>query len=116
VTIVLAAGEIVSYVVAGCTMPRFHVRDTFAISDRAFFVLAGFAIEGLIEAGMLVRMPFTSRVTITEEIDHLQRVERPDGEVLCLCIRCHTPDEAALWESLKLKETTVEVIPPTLAA
>ena len=95
-------------------MSRFHVRDTFAISDRAFFVLAGFAIEGEVGAGMLVRLPFTARVTITEEVDHIQRIERPDGEVLCLCIRCHTPDEATLWEALKLKDTTVEVIKPSL--
>lgn len=97
-------------------MSRFHVRDTFAINDKAYFVLAGFAIEGEVEAGMLVRLPFTSRVTITEEIDHIQRVERPDGQVLCLCIRCHTPDEATLWEALKLTDTTVEVIKPTQAA
>jgi hypothetical protein len=93
-------------------MSRFHVRDTFAISDKAFFVLAGFPIEGEITAGMLVRLPFTARVTITEEIDHIQRIERPDGEVQCLCIRCHTPDEATLWEALKLQDTTIEVIKP----
>jgi hypothetical protein len=97
-------------------MSRFHVRDTFAISDRAFFVLAGFAIEGEIDAGMLVRLPFTARVTITEEIDHIQRIERPDGEVLCLCIRCHGPEEATLWEALKLKDTTIEVLKPTAGA
>ena len=97
-------------------MSRFHVRDTFAISDKGFFVLAGFAIEGEVEAGMLVRMPFTSRVTITEEIDHIQRLDRPDGSIVCLCIRCHTRDEASLWEALKLKDTTVEIIKPELPA
>ncbi len=97
-------------------MSRFHVRDTFAISDKAFFVLAGFAIEGEAAAGMLVRLPFTARVTITEEIDHIQSIERPDGQVTCLCIRCHTPDEATLWEALKLKDTTIELIKPTQAA
>ncbi|MEI9998283.1 MAG: hypothetical protein WDO13_03500 [Verrucomicrobiota bacterium] len=93
-------------------MSRFHVRDAFAIQDKACFVLAGFAIEGEVRAGMLVRLPFNPQVTVTEEIDHLQRIERPDGEVTCLCIRCHTPDEAALWGALKLKDTTVEIIPP----
>lgn len=97
-------------------MARFHVRDTFAISDKAFFVLAGFAIEGEITAGMLVRLPFNAQVTVTEEIDHLQHVLRPDGEVTCLCIRCHTPQEAALWEALRLKDTTVEVIKPVVDA
>jgi hypothetical protein len=95
-------------------MSRFHVRDTFAISDRAFFVLAGFAIEGEIDAGMLVRLPFNAQVTVTEEIDHIQRIERPDGQVMCLCIRCHSPEEATLWEALQLKDTTVEVIKPAL--
>jgi hypothetical protein len=93
-------------------MPRFHVRDTFAISDKAFFVLAGFAIEGEIQAGMLVRLPFNATLTVTEEIDHIQKVERPDGEVMCLCLRCHTPQEATLWEALKLKDSTVEIIKP----
>ena len=95
-------------------MSRFHVRDTFAISDRAFFVLAGFAIEGEIDAGMLVRLPFNAQVTVTEEIDHIQRIERPDGQVMCLCVRCHSPEEATLWEALQLKDTTVEVIKPAL--
>jgi hypothetical protein len=98
------------------TMSRFHVRDTFAMSDKAFFVLAGFAIEGEVEAGMLVRLPFSSQVTVTEEIDHIQRVERPDGTITCLCVRCHTPEEATLWEALKLDDTTVEVIKPVPGA
>ena len=93
-------------------MSRFHVRDTFAISDKAFFVLAGFAIEGEVAPGMLVRLPFNAKLSVTEEIDHIQRVERPDGDVVCLCVRCHTPDESTLWEALKLQDTTVEVIKP----
>lgn len=97
-------------------MSRFHVRDTFAISDKAFFVLAGFAIEGEIEAGMLVRLPFNPQVTVTEEIDHIQRVERPDGTVVCLCLRCHSAQEAMLWEALKLADTTIEVIKPVPGA
>jgi hypothetical protein len=113
---VLAARRFVSYVGRSATMPRFHVRDTFAISDKAFFVLAGFAIEGEIETGMLVRLPFNLQVTVTEEIDHIQRIERPDGTITCLCLRCHTPQEATLWEALKLKDTTVEVIKPVPGA
>ncbi len=113
----LAAGRFVFYVsMERRTMPRFHVRDTFAISDKAFFVLAGFALEGEVEAGMLVRLPFNAQLTITEEIDHIQRVTRPDGEVACLCLRCHSPQEATLWEALALKDTTVEVIKPQPAA
>jgi hypothetical protein len=97
-------------------MPRFHVRDTFAISDKAFFVLAGFAVEGQIQSGMLVRIPFNATLTVTEEVDHIQRIERPDGEVMCLCLRCHSPQESSLWQALQLKDTTVEVIQPTPGA
>jgi hypothetical protein len=95
-------------------MSRFHVRDTFAISDQAFFVLAGFAIEGEVAPGMLVRLPFNAQITVTEEIDHIQRVTRPDGEVVCLCLRCHTPQEATLWEALRLQDTTIEIIQPAV--
>ena len=91
-------------------MPRFHVRDTFAINDKAFFVMAGFSIEGEIVAGMLVRMPFNATVMVTAEIDHIQQVERPDGSVVCLCIRCTNPEEATLWEALKIKDRTIEII------
>jgi hypothetical protein len=97
-------------------MARFHVRETFAPKDQPFFVLAGFAIEGQVDAGMLVRLPFNGQVAVTEEIDHIQRLARPDGEVLCLCLRCHTPDEAQLWVALPLKDTTVEVIRPAAAS
>jgi len=91
-------------------MPRFHVRDTFAINDKSLFVLAGFSIEGEIVAGMLVRMPFNANVMMTAEIDHIQRVERPDGDVVCLCIRYTDPEELTLWDALKLKDRTVEII------
>ncbi len=61
-------------------MPRFHVRDAFALQDKKSFVLAGFVIEGEVAAGMLVRIPFTATVMITAEIDHIQFIRRPDGD------------------------------------
>ena len=91
-------------------MPRFHVRDTFAINDKSVFVMAGFIIEGEIAAGMLMRMPFNATVMVTAEIDHIQNLQRPDGDVVCLCIRCADPQELALWEALKIKDHTVEII------
>ncbi len=94
-------------------MARFHVRDTFAINDKAFFVLAGFVIEGEIAAGMLIRMPFNATTMMTADIDHIQNIARPDGDVICLCIRCTTPEEVTLWEALKIKDRTVEIIPAT---
>lgn len=91
-------------------MPRFHVRDTFAINDKSIFVMAGFVIEGEIAAGMLIRMPFNAQVMVTAEIDHIQHLRRPDGDVVCLCIRCPDPQEITLWEALKIKDHTVEII------
>ncbi len=96
-------------------MARFHVRDAFPINDKAFFVLAGFTIEGEPQAGMLVRMPFNASTMMTAEIDHIQLLQRPDGDVVCLCIRCVSPDEVTLWEALKIKDRTVEVIPGDLS-
>jgi hypothetical protein len=92
-------------------MPRFHVRDTFAIRDKNLFVLAGFAIEGEIKAGMIVRLPFSPTIMMTEVIDHLQHVQRPDGDVVCLCLRCRSAQEAALWDALKIKDHTIDIAP-----
>jgi len=72
--------------------------------------MAGFVIEGEIAAGMLVRMPFNATVMMTAEIDRIQYVRRPDGDVVCLCIRCASPEEATLWEALKIKDRTIEII------
>jgi hypothetical protein len=91
-------------------MARFHVRDAFAIQDRSAFVMAGFVIESEITAGMLVRLPFKESVMMTAEIDHIQYVRRPDGDVVCLCVRCASPEEATLWEALKIKDHTIEII------
>jgi hypothetical protein len=91
-------------------MPRFHVRDAFAINDKSAFVMAGFVIEGEIAAGMLVRLPFKENVMMTADIDHIQYLRRPDGDVVCLCIRCANPEEATLWEALKIKDHTIEIV------
>ena len=73
--------------------------------------MAGFVIEGEIAGGMLVRLPFKDNVMITAEIDHIQAIRRPDGDIVCLCIRCARPEEATLWEALKMKDHTIEIIP-----
>ena len=72
--------------------------------------MAGFVIEGEVTAGMLVRLPFKEKVMMTAAIDHIQFVRRPDGDVVCLCIRCATPEEVTLWEALKIKDHTVDII------
>ena len=79
------------------------------MEDGRTFVLAGFVIEGNAEAGMVVRLPFKENVMLTANIDHIQVLRRPDGEVVCLCIRC-APEELMLWEALKIKDHFIEVI------
>ena len=80
------------------------------MNDKCVFVMAGFVIEGEIAAGMLVRLPFHAAVMMTAEIDHIQFLRRPDGDVVCLCIRCADPEEVVLWEALKVKDQTVDII------
>jgi hypothetical protein len=95
-------------------MPRFHVRETFSINDKTTLVMAGFLIEGgEIEAGMLVRLPFHANVMMTEQIDHIQTIRRPDGDVVCLCIRCRDPQELTLWDALKIRDQTIDIIKAT---
>jgi hypothetical protein len=91
-------------------MSRFHVRDAFAIHNKSVFVMAGFVIEGDIAADMLVRLPFKENVMMTAAIDQIQYVRRPDGDVVCLCIRCASPQEMTLWEALKIKDRTIDLI------
>jgi hypothetical protein len=93
-------------------MSRFHVKDTFALEDKTLFVVAGFILEGEIAAGMLLSLPFNSKVKMTAEIDHLQTLRRPDGDVVCLCIRCADPAEVTLWDALKITNKIIDVIPP----
>lgn len=80
------------------------------MKDKSVFVMAGFIIEGEPAACMLVSLPFHAPVMVTAEIDHIQNLRRPDGDVVCLCIRCADPEEATLWEALKIKDRTVEII------
>jgi hypothetical protein len=94
-------------------MARFHVRDAFPINDRAFFVLAGFVAEGEVAAGMLLRIPFHATTMMTAEIDHIQHLRQPDGDVVCLCIRCENPEEVTLWSALNLTDHSVEIIKAT---
>jgi hypothetical protein len=80
------------------------------MNDKKLFVMAGFVIEGEITGGMLVRLPFQPNVMMTAAIDHIQTLHRPDGDVTCLCIKCQDSKDALLWEALKLKDRTVDII------
>ena len=94
-------------------MAKFHVRETFVIDEKTLFVMAGFILEGEITARMLVSLPFNSTVMMTAEIDHLQILRRPDGDITCLCIRMTDPAEVTLWQALKIENRLVDVVPAT---
>jgi hypothetical protein len=91
-------------------MARFHVRDTFATKDNRTFVLAGFVVEGEVEAGMTLRLPLQDYALVTAEIERLEAVHRPDGDVVCLCLHCDGPSDVSLWQALALKDRAVEVV------
>jgi hypothetical protein len=91
-------------------MARFHVRDTFTLNDKITFVMAGFIIEGEVLSGMAVRIPFNANVKMTAGIDRIEYVRRPDGDVICLCVKCSVADEVTLWEALKIKDQTIEIV------
>lgn len=93
-------------------MPRFQVRETFALHDKTTFVLAGFILEGEPKPGMIARIPFSVSVVLTAEIDRIEYVRRPDGDVVCLCIQCKAVDEVNLWDTLHLRNRTIELVPP----
>lgn len=90
-------------------MPRFHVRDAFAVQDKTTFVLAGFIIEGEVTKGMSITIPFNSTVKMTATIDRIEHVPRPDGDVVCLCLDCAVPDEVVLWEALNIRNRSIEI-------
>jgi len=90
-------------------MPRFQIRDTFAIEDKKTFVMAGLVLEGKVEPGMSVSIPFNSSINLTAKIDRVEVAHRFDGDVVCLCIDCSMPDEVTLWEALDLKDETISI-------
>jgi hypothetical protein len=90
---------------------RFHVKDTFAVENRSYFVLAGTVVEGEIRAGMFVHVAFNSSMAMTALIDCIEFVRRQGGtEDTCLCIRYDEPEELTLWRGLDIGDEIFEVI------
>ena len=80
------------------------------MKDKCAFVMAGFVIEGEITDHMLVRLPVLANAMMTAEIDHIEHIRRPDGDVVCLVIKCQEPKEMTLLEALQIKDRTVDII------
>jgi hypothetical protein len=98
-------------------MPKFRVTESFALESRSLFVLAGSIVEGDIEPGMLVGIPFNPAVSMTAPIDAIEVALRPGGaEDVCLCFRYADDEELSFWQALNIGEETLEVKPAASAA
>jgi hypothetical protein len=67
-------------------MPTFDVRHTFEIPDRQVFVLAGSVVEGVIQPGMFLRVPFKPTHSLNLLVDSIETARRDGDEDVCLCI------------------------------
>jgi len=91
-------------------MPKFHVKDTFAMESRSQFVLAGAIVEGEIRPGMLVWIPLNSAIVPTARINCIEYVRRSGGdEDTCLCISYTGPEDLEFWSGLNIDDETLEV-------
>jgi hypothetical protein len=91
-------------------MPRFLVRNTFELRKQPLFVLAGSVVEGEIQQGMFVRIPFNSSLTMTVRIHSMGFEHHAGGsEDICLGIECG-PELVEIWRSLDLTNEVLEVV------
>ena len=89
-------------------MPKFHVRDTFEITDRNLFVMAGSIVEGEVRTEMFVRIPLFSSHGVQLRIHCIEFARRQDGEDVCLCIE-RGPNFAEILRGLNVTGQTLEV-------
>jgi hypothetical protein len=90
-------------------MPKFHVKNTFEMPDRELFVMAGSVVEGEIQAGMFVRVPFNSALEAAARIHCIEYARHLGGsEDVCLCIKSEA-DEFELWRGLNICDEVLEV-------
>ena len=80
------------------------------LEGRRLFVLAGSIVKGTIRAGMTVKVPFNSSLSMSEKIHSIEFVRRIDGsEDVCLCIAYEHADERDIWMSLNIGNETLDV-------
>jgi hypothetical protein len=89
-------------------MARFHVRDTFEIPERKLFVLAGSIVEGDIQPGMFIRVPFNSSIQMTVRFHSIEFARRKDGEEPCLCVVVES-ELAMILRTLNIRDEIVDV-------
>jgi hypothetical protein len=89
-------------------MPQFRVRTTFELPERGLFVMAGSIVEGEIQVGMFVHVPFNSQLSMTARIRCIEFARHGGGEDVCLCFES-VPEMAEIWRALNIGNETVEV-------
>lgn len=90
-------------------MPQFHVRDTFEVSDRGLFVMAGSIVDGEVRTGMFVRIPMFPTHGIQFEVHSIEFARRKGGEDVCLCLQLG-PNVRTILRDLKIADQTLEVV------
>lgn len=89
-------------------MAKFLVKDTFELSERQFFVLAGSVVEGEISKGMLIRIPLNTKLEVTERIDAVEWLTGRDGVSTALCMKADH-EVVEFWRGLNIKGDLLEV-------
>ena len=102
-------------------MPKFHVLDTFSWKNQNKVVLIGNVTEGVIDAGMIVHMPFNSSLSMTAPIDSIEYVDRVGEKkesFLGLCIKIEDAEAANddfehdLWWALSVSNEEILITAP----
>lgn len=94
-------------------MPKFLVSDTFEVSGRPQFIVAGSVVEGDISEGMIVHVPLNSVVNMKARIHSIEFVPRHGGEDVCLYLDVG-PDALKIWRVLNIGDETLEISPDGL--
>jgi hypothetical protein len=71
--------------------------------------MAGKVLEGDIQAGMFVRMPFNSALGVTARIHSVEFARGTKGNDICLCIESE-PEQSEFFRGLNLADEIVEVV------
>ena len=87
---------------------RFYCCDTFGISERLFFVLAGRVRDGVIRGGMNVRIPLADGSYIGIEIASVEIIHAP-APMLGLVVKCENQDQLDFYRSLSVSDLDLNV-------
>lgn len=89
-------------------MARFKVTSTFTI--RSLFVIAGQIIDGRVQAGMTIQIPFNSELSLGLPIYGIEYVRHKEREDICLTVKYEDLKELDILLQLNISDETLEVI------